>query len=279
MPQETIILDILLIVIGIIISLYGSIVGFGGGIFMIPILVTIFHYDLHIAVGAMMVSLLPSSLVSTFLHRKEGNVDFRIGMLLEVPTVVGVVIGSFLLSFISAKRLEVVFALMVVILGLTFLKSKTNKKSKKSGIFYKLNKTKPKLIVKNRIHHLAYRVSIWVVLFFGLLAGGLAGLFGIGGGFLQTPIMIKGFNMPVKVAAATSLFIIVITSITGIVSHYLQGNILLQKAWPIALGFTIGAVLGHKINLNVKDDFVEKMIGFGLILAGLIMISKFMMAR
>jgi len=279
MPQETIIVDLLIIAIGIIISLYGSIVGFGGGIFMIPVLVTVFRYDLPIAVGAMMVALLPSSLVSTFLHRKEGNVDFRVGLLLEAPTVIGVILGSFLLSYISAKRLEVVFALMVVVLGLTFLKRKTQNKSKKSGIFYKLNKTKPKLIVKNHVHHLAYRISVWVVLFFGLLAGSLAGLFGIGGGFLQTPIMIKGFNMPVKVAAATSLFIIVITSITGIVSHYMQGNILLQSAWPIALGFTIGAVVGHKVNLNMKDEFVEKLIGTGLILAGLIMVSKFVMAR
>ncbi len=268
---------LVLILISFIISLFGSIVGFGGGIFMVPILVTVFHFRLTEAVGAVMIALIPSSIISTYLNRKEGHVDFRMGIFLELPTMLGVVIGSLLLSFISARRLEIVFAIMVLLFGLSFIVNL--RKSGKGGIdvFYWLNKMKPRFIIKNEPNFVAYRVSIWLVLFFGMLAGTLAGLFGIGGGFLKTPTMIKVFKIPAKIAAATGLFMIVITSITGSISHYLQGHIDFTKAWPIMLGFSVGALGGQRLNVKLDSNSLENLIGLGLILASLIMLSNFLL--
>lgn len=268
-------LILILIAISFLISLFGSIVGFGGGIFMVPILITIFHYKLDAAVGAAMVSLIPSALMSTYLNRKKGNVDFKMGMLLEAPTIVGVVLGSLLISYISAKRLEILFALMVLILGSTFFIKFKKYKNHDLGVFYRLNKLKPRFVIKNSRKMVAYRVSLYMVLLFGMLSGTLAGLFGVGGGFMKTPIMLKVFKIPAKIAAATALFMIVITSITGSISHYLQGHIHWDKAWPVMLGFALGAIGGHKINTHIKGAILEKLIGFALILAGLIMMSNF----
>src|SRR5690625_1466355 len=92
----------LLILLGLLISLFGSIVGFGGGIFMVPILVAVFGYDLDIAAGTAMISLVPSSIISSFLNRKKGQVDFIVGFLLEAPTMIGVVLGSLILSYFSS---------------------------------------------------------------------------------------------------------------------------------------------------------------------------------
>lgn len=268
-------LILILIAISFLISLFGSIVGFGGGIFMVPILITIFHYKLDAAVGAAMVSLIPSALMSTYLNRKEGNVDFKMGMLLEAPTMVGVVLGSLLITYISAKRLEILFALMVLILGSTFFIKIKKYKNHDLGVFYRLNKLKPRFVIKNARKMVAYRVSLYMVLLFGMLSGTLAGLFGVGGGFMKTPIMLKVFKIPAKIAAATALFMIVITSITGSISHYLQGHIIWEKAWPVMLGFALGAIGGHKINTHIQSAILEKLIGFALILAGLIMMSNF----
>jgi uncharacterized membrane protein YfcA len=135
-----------------------------------------------------------------------------------------------------------------------------------------MNKLKPRFIIKNKSHFVAYRASIWMVSFFGLLAGSLAGLFGIGGGFLKTPIMIKVFKMPVKIATATALFMIVITSTTGSISHYFQGNIDIEKAWPIILGFTLGAIAGQKMHVKANPKLIENLIGIGLIIAAAIMV-------
>jgi uncharacterized membrane protein YfcA len=277
MPEQIFIVNFLIIAIGIIISLYGSLVGFGGGIFMVPVLVTVFHYDLQFAVGAVMIALLPSTLISTYLHRKEGNVDFRMGILLEIPTVIGVIIGSLLIGFLPAKQLEIFFSVVISILGFSFLLKKDKTNSPKSSVFYKLNLLPPRIIIKNQAHFFAYRVSIWMAGFFGLLAGSLAGLFGIGGGFLKTPIMIKVFGMPAKVAAATGLFMILITSATGSFTHYLQGHIIFDKTWPVVVGFAVGAMLGNKINLGLENSKLEKLVGLGLVLAALIMLSNLLL--
>ncbi len=265
----------LLIIISLLISLFGSIVGFGGGIFLVPILITFFHYKLDLAVGTAMISLVPAAFMSTYLNRKEGNVDFKLGIFLELPTTVGVVLGSILLSYISAQRLEIVFALLIFMLGLSFFVT-SKKKDKNLTIFYKLNKLKPRFIIKNTKKNVAYRVSLYMVSFFGLLSGTLAGLFGMGGGFMKTPIMLKVFEVPAKIATSTALFMIFITSITGSISHYYQGHIYLAKAWPVMLGFTMGAIVGHRLNTHIKTTNLEKLIGFALILAATVMFSNFL---
>ncbi len=268
----------LLILIGFMISLYGSIVGFGGGIFMVPILVTVFDYPLDIAAGTAMISLVPSSIISTYLNRKKGNVDFKMGILLEIPTMVGVVLGSFILTYFAHKGnlivLEVLFAVMILSIGISFFLGRKEEKNNQ-GFFYKLNKVKPRFVIKNHMKRVAYRVSLYMALFFGLVAGALAGLFGVGGGFMKTPIMLKVFKIPAKIAAATALFMIVITSVTGTVMHSMQGHILFEKAWPVALGFSLGAIAGYKLNTKLRDKFLEKLIGVSLITAAFMMFFKF----
>lgn len=273
----------LLIIIGLSISLYGSLVGFGGGIFMVPILVSVFDYSLDIAAGTAMISLVPSSLVSTFLNRKKGQVDFKTGILLEAPTMIGVILGSLVLTYFAKSGnlfvLEVVFALMILAIGATFFMGKKKDHDDKKGFFYNLNKQKPTVVIKNTNNFVAYRIGLYMALFFGLVSGALAGLFGVGGGFMKTPIMLKVFKIPAKIAAATALFMIVITSITGSVMHSLQGHILLEKSWPVVLGFTLGAILGYKVNSKLSNEFLEKLIGISLITAGLMMFFKFAVMR
>jgi uncharacterized membrane protein YfcA len=110
-----------------------------------------------------------------------------------------------------------------------------------------------------------------MLLLFGISAGTVAGMFGMGGGFLKTPIMIKVFKIPAKISAATALFMIMVTSITGSVSHYLQGHIDFRLAFPVMLGFTIGAIVGHRINTHIKQELLEKLIGAALLLASCVM--------
>lgn len=270
----------LLLLFGIFISSFGNIVGFGGGVFMVPLLVSFFHFPFSLAVGSVMISLVPSSLIATYFRRKEGFVDFKVGTMLEIPTMLGVVMGSYLLTYVKVEVLEIIFALFIFGLGISFLKrKKPSTESSSGGFFFKLNQISPKFIVKNNLHNVAYRASIWLILFFGIFSGTLAGLFGIGGGFLKTPIMIKVFKIPAKIATATALFMIVITSITGSVTHYLHGHLDFKKALPVIIGFTIGAVVGRKFNLAISSKTLERLIGLSLLLAALMMSFSFFMRR
>lgn len=173
MPTHEI-LTLLLIIISFLISLFGTVVGFGDEIFMVPILVATFHFQQDITVGTAMISLFPSSVISTYFNRKDGNVDFKMVIFLELPTILGVVIGSMLLSDISANRLVILFALMVLLLGLSFL-IKWKQKTDRLSVFDRLNKLKPSFIIRNTKNSLFYKASLYMILVFGLLAGTLAG--------------------------------------------------------------------------------------------------------
>lgn len=271
--QEYRSMEIYIILISAIISAFGTIVGFGGGIFLIPILVTIFDYKLSVAVGSVMLALVPSSMLTTWFNR-EGRIDFKMGVMLELPTIAGTILGAFLLSFISAKGLESIFAILVMVLGASFFVGSPGDKKKKKGFFFRLNKVPPAFLVKNRYTRKAYRASLWLVLFFGGVSGVIAGLFGVGGGFLKTPIMVRVFKMPVKIAAATALFMIIITSVTGTMSHLALGHIQLEHSWPVATGFILGAILGKQLNTKISESGLEKLIGLALILAALIMLAN-----
>lgn len=262
--------QIIILFISIIVSTVGTIAGFGGAIFLVPILMLFFGFPLEIAVGSVIVALVPSSLLSTFFNFRNRTIDFKTGLMLEAPTVVGTFIGAVLISLLPVFPLKVVFSAFIMIMGFLMLKGNASEEEQNKKTFVeKLNKLKPSFIIKNRSHYVAYQVSAWLIAFFGLVTGMLAGMFGVGGGFMKTPIMIKIFKMPHKIATSTALFMIVITSFTGSVSHYLLGHVHWDKSIPVIIGFLIGAIIGKFLNMKMNSKILDRIIATALILAGI----------
>ncbi len=87
-------LDIVLIlIIGIIVSAFGSITGFGGGIFMVPILVIAFHLPITSAIGAVSVALFPLAFISSLYNHSEHMIDYTAGIFLKFPLLWGLYLG------------------------------------------------------------------------------------------------------------------------------------------------------------------------------------------
>ena len=259
---------ILILLLATVFAAFGTVVGFGGGIFMIPILVIGFKIPINIAAGSVILALFPGSLISTYFNYKRKKIDYKAGITLEIPTVVGTVLGAFLTSILALNALEIVFALFVGLVGFSMFK-KTNKdqgNDDRLEIFKKLNKLNP--AITRKTEDLQYRMSYLLTSIFGLLAGIISGLFGIGGGFLKTPIMVKVFNIPPSIAASTALFMIVFTSLTGSITHFYLGHLDFFYSIPIVVGFILGAFLGNHLNLKVSERTLKKLIGAGLFAAG-----------
>ncbi len=237
---------------------------------MIPLLVIGFNVPLNIAVGSVLVALFPSALISSVYNWRKKLIDFKTGLLLEVPTAFGTVLGSYLSVIIPIFLLELVFGIFIIYLGVYFIKGSynTHPKNIRDTLFYKINKIGPAIIRKT--NYGAYRVSFMMALAFGIIAGTMAGLFGIGGGFLKVPIMIGIFSTPTQIASATGLFMIVITSFTGSISHYFLGNIHFGYAVPVVIGFVIGAFLGNSLSTKANEHILKRMIGGGLSVSGLV---------
>lgn len=263
--------ELILFLVGVLVSAFGTVIGFGGGVFMVPILIIFFGFNIEIAIGSTMASLVPASAIASLFNLRDRSIDYVVGTLIQLPAVVGTVLGAFLVAFLPVFKLQFIFALFVVAIGATmFAPKKKKKRSKRSGMMYRMRRVPTSFIRKNRAKHIAYRLNGGLVTAFGFVSGVMAGLFGIGGGFVQTPAMIKLFRIPPQIATSTSLFILVITSFTGFISHFLIGNVMWSRALPLVAAFALGALGGNLIKKrqNPQGLKMEKLIGIGLFLAG-----------
>ena len=105
-----------------------------------------------------------------------------------------------------------------------------------------------------------------------LLAGFLAGLFGVGGGALMTPMMIILFLMPPSIAVGTSMFLVLFGSISSAAGHLFQGNIHFLYALVLIPAAYIGAKLGVRLNRTLESDTVIFILRMVLLLLGVYMI-------
>jgi uncharacterized protein len=264
-----------LMLVGLLVSTFGTVVGFGGGVFMVPILILFFHFPIEIAIGSTMSAMFPAALIASFFNYREKNIDYVVASLIQFPAMAGTVAGALLVSLLPVIELQFVFAFFVIIIGFLIIGAPKNKHSvhRKSGVMYRVTHLPTSFIRKNHIKHLAYRINGSIVALFGLITGTVAGLFGIGGGFLQTPAMIKVFNMPARIATSTSLFILTVTSFTGLCTHFWLGHIDWYKSLPLMSAFAIGAALGQVFKRDdVNIPAIEILIGIGLFLAGMALI-------
>lgn len=260
----------LIFLVGILVSGFGTIIGFGGGVFMVPILIIFFGYNIEIAIGSTMSAMVPGALVASMFNFRDKSIDYLVGTLIQIPAVVGTIIGALLVASLPVSEIQLAFALFVLAVGGFMISSKTQISDvRRTGMMYRIRRVPTSFIRKNKANQMAYRLNAGLVTIFGFGSGIMAGLFGIGGGFIQTPMMIKLFRIPYQIATSTSLFILVITSCTGLASHFLLGNVHWNRSLPLIMGFAIGALIGNLLKRRFPPTHnIEKLIGIGLFLAG-----------
>lgn len=255
-------MQISLFLCALLFSTIGTIAGFGGGIFLVPIMIVGFHTPVEIAIGVTALSLFPSSLLSSILNTRNRKIDFRLLIALEIPTVVGAFVGAQLTNLIPTRPLEYCFVAFLFFLSWKVMRP-TSATNPLARIVAALNNRKP-FVVNSE-----YRVSLWSASFFGTLAGTVAGLFGIGGGILKTPMMINVFKVPVRVATATGLGMIVITSLISGATHYQLGHVSMDLLLSCAGGLLAGSIVGNFLNVKIAETTIRKIISLSVFLAAI----------
>ena len=263
---------ILLAVVGFVGGVFGSMVGLGGGVFIVPALALFLKVPIHEAIAASLFAIVATSSTASIAYLREDLTNLRLGMALETMTVTGAFAGGLVGALLSHEILSAVFGgVMVAVSVYLLVNSRTADAvvdmTEKPGVlgasYHDRNLDR---IVVYRVHRLPVGMGA------GLVAGLVSGLLGVGGGFLKVPVMVIAMKIPVRAAAATSNFMIGITACTGAIVYLARGLVDPVTTVAVVLGVVAGAYLGATLAKRVKSSVLTVLLAFVLFALSLQMI-------
>lgn len=251
-----------ILVTGIGGGLLGALVGLGGGILVVPILTLLLGVPIHHAIGASIVAVAATSstAASTYLDRHLTNV--RLGMTMETATTIGGILGGLTATLLNREVLSGIFALALVGMGISmFYKVKDEGTAmalspQASGFMAKLAAAYQDPYTHQRVDYQVRRLPLGLGLSF--IAGNLSGLLGIGGGAIKVPAMVLLMGVPMRVASATSNFMIGVTAVASAYIYYTRGFVDPLVAGPVAVGIFLGASLTPRLAGKIDSKAITK---------------------
>ncbi|WP_418129356.1 sulfite exporter TauE/SafE family protein [Staphylococcus sp. HKU1] len=267
---------LLLILIGGLSAIIGSVVGIGGGIIIVPTLVFlgVDHHLLkgitpQIAIGTSSVILIVTGLSSTLGYLKTKQVDVKNGSIFLFGLLPGSLIGSLLSRYLTLESFNLYFGIFLILVAILLM---VRHKIKSFKVFDKEKFRKSYVDGEGKTYH--YSVPPLVAFVATFFIGILTGLFGIGGGALMTPLMLIVFRFPPHVAVGTSMMMIFFSSVMSSASHIVLGHVAWLYSIVLIISSYIGAKIGVKINQSVKSDTVVMLLRTMMLLMGIYLIIK-----
>lgn len=235
-------------------AVLGSMIGVGGGFLIVPLLTLLLNIPVHEAIALSLLSIVAVSSSAATTYALSKHIDFELGLLLEITTILGAYTGAHISLRLPSNILMVILGVVLIYAGYRFLRNIKYEEKRRD-----ISTPKNKLILGITVSY---------------IAGLMSGLIGIGGGILKMPILVLILNLPTRVAIGTSAFMITITSVSGSYVYYKAGIINYYLAGSAIIGALLGAQLGSRMGLKVKAKSLRKLFGIVLITFAIMMILK-----
>ncbi|KYH31190.1 sulfite exporter TauE/SafE [Moorella mulderi DSM 14980] len=261
----------------ILAGIVGALLGLGGGIIIIPVLTLLLNIDIRYAIGASIVSVIATSSGAAAAYIRDRITNIRIGMFLEMATTTGAITGAYLGGLISPHYLYIIFAVVLGYSTLAMFKRRNlelpegvvahplAKKLKLEGSYYDQ-------VLNRQVEYTATGVYEGFGIMYG--AGVISGLLGIGNGIFKVMAMDMFMKLPMKVSTATSNFMIGVTAAASAGIYFARGDIHPAIAAPVALGVVIGATLGTRLMVRLRNTTLRKIFVPVLLYVSLQMLLK-----
>ncbi|MFP4561263.1 MAG: sulfite exporter TauE/SafE family protein [Thiohalorhabdus sp.] len=228
-----------------VLALAFSLLGLGGGVLYVPLLDGLGYDFKRVAIPTALLLNGLTTLSAAVAHARAGLVDWRGGLPMASTSLAAAPLGALGTRYLATETLVLLFALGLVAAG--------------SRMLAAAGRAEPEALLP------AGRRAILTAAA-GLGVGAVAGLLGIGGGFLVLPLLLA-VGYPTKQAVATSAFIVVFASFSGFAGHVAVGHL----HWLLLVGTGLAAVAGAQLGARLmrermRPSWVKR--AFGLLLLG-----------
>nr|WP_225444430.1 sulfite exporter TauE/SafE family protein [Pseudomarimonas arenosa] len=243
--------------------LSGSLVGFslgliggGGSILALPLLVYVVGVqDPHLAIGTSALAVAANATGGLYQHARHAHVRWSVVGVFAAAGVFGAWLGSSLGKTVDGQHLLLLFALLMLLVAGLMLR----------------HRHYPGRDQAEWNGRTLRRLSLT-----GLAVGGMAGFFGIGGGFLIVPSLMYAAGLPILLAIGSSLLAVTAFGLTTAINYARAGWI----DWPLALLFILGGLAGSRLGSAVARRLSLSRGRLNTIFAGVIaMVAAYMLYR
>ena len=254
----------LTMVAGAVAGCFGALLGIGGGIFLVPFLNLVMGLSTTNAFGISLITVIATSSVVSASSGRLQVANLRLGMVLEIFTTIGGVLGGYLVYRIGESTRQLVFGwtmAAIAVVMLTRLKRRNVIRDPSIDVG----------VLGGRYHEdesggeVAYRVTrVPLAFLISTAAGVLATLAGIGGGVLKVPALNAWCCVPMRAAAATSALMIGVTAMVGAIIYFAHGDIKPDLAAAAVLGVLAGSKAGFRIAARSRAMHLKGLMAFVL---------------
>jgi uncharacterized protein len=238
--------ELALAIVGFAAGFVGALSGIGGGIIVTPVLALYFGLPLRQSIGTSLVAVITTSTASSSIHVQRHTTDIKLGMTLELATTMGAAVTAYLAAYVNRSAIGLLFSAFLYYSAVSLLRKAWTTRHQAP-----MRPTGIEAIPDYKPKH--YTVGLGG----SLIAGGLSGLLGIGGGPIKVPIMYLFMGIPLLVATATSNFMIGVTAAASSFVYYRRGDIRVDVAAALCVGVFAGSLFGARLAPKIRARYVS----------------------
>lgn len=242
----------------------GALLGVGGGLFLVPFLNRVLGLPFSVASGVSLVTIIATSIASSAARGRLQVVNLRLAMVLEVFTVGGAIAAISVFATRTDEALRLPFAWTMVAIAVV-VASRLDRRNiiadasiDVGWLGGRYREAESGGVVSYRLK----RAPVAVVMSF---LAGVVSQFGIGGGVMVVPALNTWCGVPIRVAAATSSFMLGVTALAGAAHSFLRGDVSPELAAAAVLGVLAGTQVGVRLGVSVPAK-TQKILMIGLLL-------------
>jgi uncharacterized membrane protein YfcA len=252
----------------------GAMLGIGGGVFLVPFLILVVGLPFHQAAAISLAAVIATSTAVSAATAGRQLINLRLGMVLEVATAAGGVVGGLTALLLSPRLLQGLFAIVALFVAVAVFRSAEAAPLPPNAAVGRLGGRFTDEHTGQTTTYAVRRLPLSLVASF--LAGNLSTLLGIGGGVVKVPVLVTWSGVPMRVAAATSAFMIGVTATSGAVIYYGHGEMIPGLAAAAVLGTQMGSAIGLRAAARARARGLRMLLASVLVIVACLMLFRAM---
>ena len=266
-----------LVLFGVVVGAYGTMVGVGGGFLIVPALLLAFHATPQQAAGTSLTVVFLNATSGTISYARHKRVDYRAGVWFAAATIPGAIVGATLSDKLSGPTFNAAFGVLLLLLSIILFWRPLAEEEIAEALIEEAEASRWHIvqnITDSAGETFRYRYDLRIGVALSFVVGFFSSVLGIGGGVIHVPVLVHLLDFPTHLAIATSQFILAISALVGAASHMALGHVMLGPAVLMGVGVIAGAQIGAIIGRRLRGTIIVRMLSIALVAVAIRLILR-----